>query len=483
MPEQPSFYRPRRPEESPVHKILVDYFDEFERVYPERFQERYGFWRPVVGDAVADFLKCGDLREGFARVRCPGCGHSMFVGLSCKRRCVCASCTQKRSLLTAIHVSEDVAAPVPHRQFVFTIPKRFRLYFRFNRDLLRELPPLAWRVILSVHRAVLGRDDVAPGAAMAIQTHGELANWHPHLHAIATDGAFAPDGTFIPMPEMSAEPYLKLWEKAVFDLLLKEGRINQQVVDQMRTWRHSGFSVDKSVRIEAGDAAAIERLTQYIVRCPFSLDRILKVTDEGKVIYKAEKPDCRPFPKLGDARLAYGASRNFEIFDVLDFIAELTQHIPDKGAQLIRYYGWYSNRSRGDRAKEAAPSAAPPAPEVVINEEDTPHRLKAKAKWAALIKKVFEVNPLLCPKCGGQMKIIAFIEKKDQSDVIKRILRHCGLWKDPPARAPPSVATVAGWGQRELEFFDPPDFDILQVAPPDEVYIQADPGDEFPQAL
>jgi hypothetical protein len=251
----------------------------------------------------------------------------------------------------------------------------------------------------------------------------------------------------------------------------------------MRTWRHSGFSVDKSVRIEAGDAAAIERLTQYIVRCPFSLDRILKVTDEGKVIYKAEKPDCRPFPKLGDARLAYGASRNFEIFDVLDFIAELTQHIPDKGAQLIRYYGWYSNRSRGDRAKEAAPSAAPPAPEVVINEEDTPHRLKAKAKWAALIKKVFEVNPLLCPKCGGQMKIIAFIEKKDQSDVIKRILRHCGLWKDPPARAPPSVATVAGWGQRELEFFDPPDFDILQVAPPDEVYIQADPGDEFPQAL
>ena len=101
----------------------------------------------------------------------------------------------------------------------------------------------------------------------------------------------------------------------------------------------------------------------------------------SKVIYKAEKPDCRPFPKLGDARLAYGASRNFEIFDALDFIAELTQHVPDKGIQLIRYYGWYSNRSRGDRAKEAAPSAAPPSPEVVINEEDTPHRRKAKARW------------------------------------------------------------------------------------------------------
>lgn len=30
---------------------------------------------------------------------------------------------------------------------------------------------------------------------------------------------------------------------------------------------------------------------------------------------------------------------------------------------------------------------------------------------------------------------------------------------------------------------DPPDFDVLEVAPPDEVYIQANPGDEFPQAL
>jgi hypothetical protein len=170
------FYRPRNPEESPVHRILVDHFDEFERVYPDRYQERYGFWRPVVANAVADFLKCGDPREGFARVRCPECGFDYFVALSCKRRCVCASCTQKRSLLTAIHVSGEVAEPVPHRQFVFTIPKRFRLYFRFNRDLLRELPSLAWRVVRDVHRTVLERDDVVPGMGVAIQTHGELLN-------------------------------------------------------------------------------------------------------------------------------------------------------------------------------------------------------------------------------------------------------------------------------------------------------------------
>jgi len=49
--------------------------------------------------------------------------------------------------------------------------------------------------------------------------------------------------------------------------------------------------------------------------------------------------------------LAGGASRNFQIFDALDFLAELTQHIPDKGEHLVRYFGWYSYRRRGMRQR------------------------------------------------------------------------------------------------------------------------------------
>ena len=58
-------------------------------------------------------------------------------------------------------------------------------------------------------------------------------------------------------------------------------------------------------------------------------------------MYRAEKADCRPFPALGDDKLLCGASRNFEVFDPLDSIAEIIQHIPDPGMQLVRYYGWY----------------------------------------------------------------------------------------------------------------------------------------------
>lgn len=61
-------------------------------VYDERYQEKYGYWRPIVEQSVAAFLKCGNPQEGFARVRCPDCKHEMFVAFSCKQRCTCPSC-------------------------------------------------------------------------------------------------------------------------------------------------------------------------------------------------------------------------------------------------------------------------------------------------------------------------------------------------------------------------------------------------------
>jgi hypothetical protein len=44
--------------------------------------------------------------------------------------------------------------------------------------------------------------------------------------------------------------------------------------------------------------------------------------------------------------------------------------------------------------------------------------------------------PLVCPTCGQEMRIIAFIEKRDQYDVIEKILRHCHLWIEPIPSAP-----------------------------------------------
>ncbi len=180
----------------------------------------------------------------------------------------------------------------------------------------------------------------------------------------------------------------------------------------------------------------MESLAQYIVRGAIALER-LSVTDgtgggrtPGKVIYRAR--NIHP---------AYGA--NFRMFDPLDFIAHLAAHIPSRHEKRAIWYGHYSNKSRGVRRKQAAASGdAPPVSEAEIaaaTEELAP--LAVRRAWAYLVNKVYEVDPLVCPRCGGQMKVISHIE---DSDVIFRILDHLGLLEEEPAgsseRAPPVCA-------------------------------------------
>ena len=250
----------------------------------------------------------------------------MFVPFSCQQRCLCPSCHQKRSLLLSERIAKSICQRVPHRQIVWTIPKRLRIFFRFDRRLLRGLVRAAWETIVEVFRSVLGRDDVLPGAIAGIQTFGDLIHFHPHLHVIATDGAYLPDGTFICLPPMDTKRLLSVWKRKGFDLLLGEGKI-----DQIRSWPHSGFSVDHSLYLPADDASGLQRLAEYMVRCPFNLARIVRVTESCSVVYRAQKGDCRRFRTPANRDLAGVTSRNFQVFDAVDFLAELTQHIPDKG--------------------------------------------------------------------------------------------------------------------------------------------------------
>ena len=435
-------YQPRQPLESDFHRLVREHFDQFRAAYPKRYARTHGYWRPVFDKAVREFLKCGDLHEGFARVHCPDCRHEFFVAFSCKQRCICPGCSQKRTVLLGLHAAEDVCLNVPHRQFVWTMPKRLRIFFRFHRRLLQQLPTLAWQSLLEVYRGVLGCE-ATPGGILGIQTFGQLLHFHPHIHGLVTDGAFDTDGRFLPLPpNFSHQPFLRLWENKVFDLLLAGGRIDSSVVTQIRSWRHSGFGVDRSVRLRAGDRQGIENLAQYVARSPFSLGRLVRITRTGQVVYRAEKSSPQRFPEPGSAALSPGVRRNYQVFEPQDFLAELVQHIPDKGEHPIRYYGYYSNKARGMRARRAEPqdaarSAETHASELAQNRAACEGLVfLRKRRWAMLIQHVYQVDPLRCPRCGGTMKIIAFIERH-QADLIRKILEHCGLWKPAPPRPPP----------------------------------------------
>ncbi len=125
-------YRPRHPERTVLYRVLAQHFERFVQVYDERLAPTHGPLANGAQEAVYRYLDCGIFANGFARVRCGECGYDFFVAFSCKLRCICPSCHTKRELIWSQWAAEELLEDVPHRQVVFTIPKRLRVYFRYD---------------------------------------------------------------------------------------------------------------------------------------------------------------------------------------------------------------------------------------------------------------------------------------------------------------------------------------------------------------
>jgi hypothetical protein len=106
------------------------------------------------------------------------------------------------------------------------------------------------------------------------------------------------------------------------------------------SWQQSGFSVDNSVPIPASSRKARMNLSQYIVRHPVSLQKILYARSNATIIYKTKYNEYW--------------KENIKLFKADDLIAELTQHIPPKHKHLIRCYGLYSSRTEGKANKDGS---------------------------------------------------------------------------------------------------------------------------------
>ena len=99
--------------------------------------------------------------------------------------------------------------------------------------------------------------------------------------------------------------------------MLEKELIGRDTVNNMLSWNHSGFSAHASVRVETiGDAARIGR---YMIRSPLVLERVKWDAERGEVTYRA-----RP-------RRSKGPAGGLERWDVLEFIARVTDHVPEPG--------------------------------------------------------------------------------------------------------------------------------------------------------
>ncbi len=376
-------YKQRKPHESPLWQLFNVNFDEFEERYDELFSKDYGFYRQVVSHVVRKFLECGDLHQGFARVRCPDCHHEYLLAFSCRGRWFCPSCHAKKVVQFAAHLQENILYPVPHRQYVFSIPKIIRRYFLYDRKLLGKLAKCATTSLTTFFQTVLNKKYGIPGIALAIQSFGDYIRWNPHVHSLVADGLFTESGYFYVMPRVDLQPLAELFRASVLKMLQKEERIDDAFIKMIMAWRHnSGFSIHNEVRIQPGDSTGIENLTQYIIRNTFSLSKLSYVESTGTVIYHS--------------KMSHGTNKkNFQTFSALEFIAAITQHIPDRLMQITRYYGWYSNRMRGDRRKietaagEREEQKAKES-EVIVVSGFKPKKIP-QLMWRECIKKIWDM--------------------------------------------------------------------------------------------
>jgi hypothetical protein len=272
-----------------------------------------------------------------------------------------------------------------------------RLFFRFKRKLLNDLCLCAVRALVKFLHTVSGWE-LMPGVVAVIQTFGDRINFHPHIHVLVTEGGVSREGAFHKVSCFHDDTIRDLFTHEVFSLLLREKLIGLSLVQKILRWRHTGFNVHSKVRVQTKKEA--ERVGKYMIRPLLSLKRLFFSVQEGEVSYQ------------------YGDEEGKEEqMDYLEFIARVTSHIPDKGQVMVRYYGLYSNAHRGKMRKthEAA------NPFLIIEQEEP---FVPSKGWAEMIRKVYEVDPLLCPQCGTEMKVISFIE---DHKVIDRIIRHLKL--------------------------------------------------------
>ena len=307
--------------------------------------------------------------------------------------------------------------------------------FERERSLLGLLARTAYETVRRVMMATGEGSNAAPRDAVAgfvasIQTFGSYANFHPHVHALVTEGVFAKDGTFHAVAWPPSWVLEEAFRRLLLAALVRAERLSEEFAANLASWRHSGFSVYAASRVDALDLDGLERRARYVTR-PALATGAVTWRDDGRVDV-ATPPD----PHTGATRVT---------FDALDFVHAVVTQIPDARRHLVRCYGAYSHRRRaavreqnGAADAVGGPSGRPAPAEPVPPAEPDSREAKRRANWARVLKKVFEVDPLVYPKCGGEMKVIAWITDRA---VIDRILAHrakAGLESPFEARGPPS---------------------------------------------
>jgi hypothetical protein len=409
---------------------------------------------------------------------------------------------------TAAHLTDHVFPRLPVRQWVLSVPKRLRYFMQRDGAVLNMVLRIFLWVIaqtLQTHSpgaAQLDKVTLHIGAVAFIHRFGSSLNGHVHFHVCVVDGVFeevagagdadaasrtSPPGiVFHPASAIDATTVAQVQadlRRRILRAFVGRGLLESCDAKDMLAYQHSGFSVDAGVLIEAHDRAALERLLRYCARPPFAMDRLRK--EGAALVYRCAKQHSEPG---SDKR---GAKTDELHLTPLELIERIAALVPPPRTHRHRYFGVLAPNSPLRAAAVALATPPQPAKQVVAQTEPAttgegapavaplghaipptpesapPKRSPAHYLWAVLIARIYEVFPLLCPLCGGQMRLIAFVTEGMQ---IRKILDHIGVDSEPPhispARGPPL------WDDCDAQTDDgaqiePADWDLAAQAAPD----------------
>jgi hypothetical protein len=464
-------YRPRDPANSVLYAVVREHVETF-RVEARRLRDGQGLPR-FVDDEFAAFLRCGFLAGGFARFRCDACRTERLVAFSCKGRGFCPSCGGRRMAERAAHLVDHVLPDVPVRQWVLTLPHRLRYQLAWRHDLCRAVARLLHRAIDRHLRAWARQHGVRTGRGGGIavlQRFGGSLNLNVHVHALVLDGVFervqagplrfhpapAPSATdmaeilatIVPAvqrllrrhglededvtdPFAEATPVLAGWAAASVEGLamtgperrrptrLGEGRALSAPMSPPCHASWEGFDLHAGVRIPAGQRDRLERVCRYALRPPVAGDH-LHLTAAGDVALQLRRPWTDGTTHL--------------VFAPMAFLARLAVLVPRPRVNLVLYQGVLAPRAAWRAAVVPGPS-----PAVAASSEGSTRPGTGRGwRWADLMRRVFEIDVLACPGCGGRVRLVAVL---DASAATVRILEHLHLPTavpaPPPARASP----------------------------------------------
>jgi hypothetical protein len=428
--EPTAVYRPRHPERTAFYRLLDAHLARYLGTYEERFEPRYGPLRRVVPRTAEAFLECGRLKSGFARIRCPRCRGEHLLAFSCQTRNFCPSCQAKRAALFAEKLREEILAPVAHRHVVFTIPRALRGLFERDRRLLGLLSRCAYEALRRTWAVGFEDARAVPGMVASIQTFGSFANFHPHIHALVTNGVVTGEGEFVSLPRWTPEAVEAVFRRLVLRRLVQAERLSETFRDALLTWERSGFSVYGEQVVLETEGERLERVARYVVRAPMPFEVVEAMAQEQVRI------TTPPDPRTGEREL---------VLDPLEFVHAMCRQVPDPRQHLVRYYGLYANRSRKmwqgrwGRGDWGGPVTGEGEDSGAGGDGPGGRSGVRAGSWARLLRRILEVDPLLCPRCEVAMVVVSVIT---EPRVVDRILEHVAAsgGDDPFAeRAPPGA--------------------------------------------